>query len=469
MKKLGLCILLWITVFMLSACSKSIEITFILDGEVIETRSLDEPAMLFAMPNPKAEERFFVGWFTDETYQTPYDYTHVVEDDLRLYGKTIEISYGLENHYFSNRLNMPEVGDQTFIDDGLGEVSLKACRDGDTADFTEGDDTFRVRFLGIDTPESGHIYEPWGLAASAYVCEIMENADTIILEFDEGASRRTGTYGRYLAYVWVDGILLNLRMIEAGFTHAQGVGNFKYAFEFRGASDLSENLGLRAQGGKDDPDFPYDAELVETTIEALITGDIEANRLLPVAVEGIVTARIGQHVFLKDIDADYGIFFFLHHNTFDARLSLGNHVKITGAQFNHDSKPLESFFLTNYHNSEIEVIDEGVDFDDYSFDLSTLEQSHSGLIVTAKNLTVTRFDACEQTFFVEDENGFEIAIYQLGAPYIENDIVPGTWKLDFDLLKVGDTINIRAAVSERGNHENMVLLITDPDDVVIID
>ncbi|MCK5761926.1 MAG: hypothetical protein KAH16_03400, partial [Candidatus Izimaplasma sp.] len=44
--------------------------------------------------------------------------------------------------------------DSNFIADGVGEVTLSRCIDGDTAIFTEGNTSFTVRFLGIDTPES---------------------------------------------------------------------------------------------------------------------------------------------------------------------------------------------------------------------------------------------------------------------------------------------------------------------------
>ncbi|MCK5761459.1 MAG: thermonuclease family protein, partial [Candidatus Izimaplasma sp.] len=102
--------------------------------------------------------------------------------------------------------------DSNFIADGIGEVTLSRCIDGDTAIFNEGSTHFTVRFLGIDTPESTYKFDPWGKAASQFTCDKLENATTIVLEWDSGAETRTDGNGRYLGWVWYDGRLLNLEL-----------------------------------------------------------------------------------------------------------------------------------------------------------------------------------------------------------------------------------------------------------------
>jgi len=71
--------------------------------------------------------------------------------------------------------------DSDFLPDGIGEVSLVACVDGDTAVFMENGTTFNVRFLGINTPESTYKFEPWGKPASVFTCAKLTNATTIVL------------------------------------------------------------------------------------------------------------------------------------------------------------------------------------------------------------------------------------------------------------------------------------------------
>ena len=71
-----------------------------------------------------------------------------------------------------------------FLADGVGEVTLIHCTDGDTATFGSGGQTFALRFLGIDTPESTYRFDPWGKAASDFTCDKLTNATTIVLEAD---------------------------------------------------------------------------------------------------------------------------------------------------------------------------------------------------------------------------------------------------------------------------------------------
>lgn len=145
---------------------------------------------------------------------------------------------------------------KSFIEDGIGEVELMRCIDGDTADFSEdgGVTTFRVRFLGIDTPETGRDEEPWAEAASQFVCIKLSNADHIVLQHDESTSRR-GTYGRWLGFVWYDGRLINLELIEEGYTPSTGIMT-QYGDEFQSAWYEAMAKQIRIHG-QPDPNFNY--------------------------------------------------------------------------------------------------------------------------------------------------------------------------------------------------------------------
>lgn len=73
--------------------------------------------------------------------------------------------------------------------------------DGDTAWFRLADGTKeKVRFIGVDTPESTTEHEPFGKEAAAYTASILTPGRGVELQTDLDARDR---YGRLLAYVWL--------------------------------------------------------------------------------------------------------------------------------------------------------------------------------------------------------------------------------------------------------------------------
>lgn len=102
-------------------------------------------------------------------------------------------------------------------------VTLSKCTDGDTAHFLiDGNDT-TVRFLAIDTPEYTKEKEPYGKEASEFTCSTLQKATVIELEYDEGSDRED-KYGRQLAWIFVDGVLLQEQLV------AQGLAEVKYIY-----------------------------------------------------------------------------------------------------------------------------------------------------------------------------------------------------------------------------------------------
>jgi micrococcal nuclease len=101
----------------------------------------------------------------------------------------------------------PVVGDQ---------VRVQRVVDGDTLLL---ENKVRVRLLGVNTPETkaaDRPVEPWGEEASQFT-EQMVSGKVVTLEYDK---ERIDDYGRTLAYVYVDGKMLNEAIIEAGFSQA---------------------------------------------------------------------------------------------------------------------------------------------------------------------------------------------------------------------------------------------------------
>jgi beta-lactam-binding protein with PASTA domain/endonuclease YncB( thermonuclease family) len=87
---------------------------------------------------------------------------------------------------------------------GMNAVTLYYINDGDTASFSPGFiDNERVRFLGVDTPETFPVTDPWGPEAKAYTTLILNAAIEIYIQSDPDLGY-TETYGRHLGLVWVN-------------------------------------------------------------------------------------------------------------------------------------------------------------------------------------------------------------------------------------------------------------------------
>jgi len=111
-------------------------------------------------------------------------------------------------------------------------VTLEKCVDGDTARFkNQNGNILKVRFLAVDTPETVHPtkkVETFGKEASNYTCESLTNAKEIRLEYDNDSDKED-KYGRRLAWIFVDDILLQEKLIELGYAKvAYLYGDYEY-------------------------------------------------------------------------------------------------------------------------------------------------------------------------------------------------------------------------------------------------
>ncbi|MGB7062032.1 MAG: thermonuclease family protein [Candidatus Zixiibacteriota bacterium] len=85
-------------------------------------------------------------------------------------------------------------------------IGVEEVTDGDTIVLENGE---VVRYIGIDTPERD---DPFYGEATEANQEMLERG-RITLEYDQD---RRDRYGRLLAYVWVDTLLLNAELIRKG-------------------------------------------------------------------------------------------------------------------------------------------------------------------------------------------------------------------------------------------------------------
>ncbi len=106
------------------------------------------------------------------------------------------------------------------------EVEVTSVVDGDTIKVIYKGEEVTVRLLYIDTPEATKEVEVYGYEATDTLKSFINNADSVYLEFD-GA--REDKYGRLLAWVWVDDLLVQEVLTKIGLVEDfYDYGNYKY-------------------------------------------------------------------------------------------------------------------------------------------------------------------------------------------------------------------------------------------------
>ena len=126
------------------------------------------------------------------------------------------------------------------------EAKVVRVIDGDTIDVLINGNTYRIRLLGVDCPETtaerNKPYEydsitdlnylaEWGQRAKKFTEEVLDHR-TVYVEFDELAGLK-GYYGRYLAYVYLEnGTDFNALLIKNGLARVYVEGTFKKESEY---------------------------------------------------------------------------------------------------------------------------------------------------------------------------------------------------------------------------------------------
>ena len=170
-----------------------------------------------------------------------------------------------------------------YVRDGIGEVTIYNPVDGDTIHVKDkAGNVLKLRFFGVDTPESTAQVEPYGVAASNFTKNIVKNCKSIVIMTDDGkaGSNTMDTYERYLCWVWYkmddnsDYRLLNLELVQVGYSLSKNSGLINFKDELIAAATQARTLKLGLWAG-DDPDYCY-TEAKELTLKAIVE-DINAN------------------------------------------------------------------------------------------------------------------------------------------------------------------------------------------------
>lgn len=320
---------------------------------------------------------------------------------------TLEPTYynDLSSYYPDLQLEETDYQNQEFIADGIGVVTVERFVDGDTTQFRSGGVTFSVRYLGIDTPESTALYEPWGKAASNYTKERLTNAETIVLQAE--GDRMDGN-GRYLAWVWYipEGedtfILLNLELVEWAYSKSKVSTESAYS-ELLLYADWQASATKRRVWGEIDPQYDYSKEGTQMSITYLLE-NFNDYVGLKVVVHGEVTRKLGNNIYIQD-ETGSGIYMYAGFTT-SAQLQVGANLTIGGLvpTYYGGSPQLSNFnrlYLT-VNDDDYEIIPQIITFDDFDF-------GFLGTLVTIENLEVTSIHeattSSSESIYVEDSSG----------------------------------------------------------------
>jgi len=127
-------------------------------------------------------------------------------------------------------------------------VPVIRVHDGDTVSVIMHTEKEKVRFIGIDAPETGQ--RPWGKKAKQYLEALLRSSEwKVRLEFDVD---KRDKYGRFLAYVWTEnGEMINLLMVKSGHAMLYTIPpNVKYTNELREAQKEARDMRLGIWGAK---------------------------------------------------------------------------------------------------------------------------------------------------------------------------------------------------------------------------
>ncbi len=227
------------------------------------------------------------------------------------------------------------------------EVTVHLFVDGDTTHFNVPKSVsetgiLKARYLGINTPESTGLIEPWGKKASNYTKEALSKATSIIIESDTATWNPDSTGERFLVWVWYKTAendeyrCLNLEILQEGLAVASKSSETVYADICVKILNQAMNHKKYVHSKEKDPDFFYGSAM-PITLKELKT-NIESYKDKRVSFEGTVTRNVNKTAYVETYDEETGLYFgiqvFYGYNLDffgEEILTVGNRVKIVGS------------------------------------------------------------------------------------------------------------------------------------------
>lgn len=156
------------------------------------------------------------------------------------------------------------------------KVTLDKCIDGDTARFFINGESKTVRFLSINAPEIAHDdieEEFYGNESSDYTCKLLSRASIIKLEYDP-KSDKVDKFDRVLAWVYVDGNLLQKELVSNGYAEVKYVyDDYLYSNELKELEKVSKEKKLGMWGNvsnKSESNVPSIHDLIYYSIGVIV-------------------------------------------------------------------------------------------------------------------------------------------------------------------------------------------------------
>lgn len=228
-------------------------------------------------------------------------------------------------------------------------VTVKSYIDGDTTHFyidksqiSEG--YIKARYLGINTPESTGIVEPWGKKASNYTKTQLQKAASIengiIVESDTATWDLDSTGERYLLWIWYktsengEYRNLNIEILQQGLAFGSGTTSNTYSEYTTNALYQATSMKLYVfNKAKKDPDFYY-GQAVNLTLKELKANTKKYDGML-VKFEAIVAKKSGYTFYVEEYDAQNDMYFGMQVFAGNGcpimdKFAIGNRVSIVG-------------------------------------------------------------------------------------------------------------------------------------------
>lgn len=350
-------------------------------------------------------------------------------------GTNVDLTGSRTKYTDSLMLTQLPTSTSTLDVDGVTYATVDKYVDGDTtyfrANLSTGPNDISVRYLGLDTPESTYKVEPWGIAAAKFTKEKLESAESIILQSDP-----TGLFdsnSRYLAYVWYRTSstspyrLLNLEIVEEGYSPSKGLTNTLYMQTFYDASTRAQAFKDRTNG-EVDPTYDYNAQGQKYTLKQIIDTfgtpeaiESEEYKGTKVYIEGLVTRKLGiSSAYIEQVNEGY---YTVNEN--------GDEVFVPGdgktygvyvyGGFEENLKLAEgNYIITNanisYHNGALQVV--GVNNTNITVDSTgnpvtpvAITSSDWTNMTTDMACRLVKFDTLTVTGGKDDENTDAYTIY----------------------------------------------------------
>ena len=296
---------------------------------------------------------------------------------------------------------------KNFAADGIEEVSLYQAVDGDTIHvYGQSGAILKLRFLGVDTPESTAQVEAWGVAASSFTKNIVKTCTSIVITSNGGPGEKD-SYDRYLSWVWykpADGSdyrLLNLELVQEGYSTSKNTAGMLYYDTFVAAANQARGLGIKVWGEKD-PNYSY-SEVLEVSLPEIKRSLNELGMESPYYLKKVVfyatvVRYFGTTYYLMDEDLEeeiaYGIQVF-HRNSTGVLDKVGVRVRISGTISYYETGDVfqltdivDRLMTSNVNN--LQVVEE-VDVLPTEIQASDLDVNNKALgynLVSMKNLVV---------------------------------------------------------------------------------